>query len=94
MTSSRERWAMLGISAQFLALIRVLGQYFWLLHSLDGRFTPLAYKPFITGALIDAVLCFAAVLLFFAKRYSCALTVSVTTIVVLLGYKIYAIGWR
>ena len=94
MTSSRERWAMLGISAQFLALIRVLAQYFWLQHTLDGRFAPLAYRPFIVGALIDAILCFGAVLLFFAKRYSCALIVSVTTILVLLGYKIYALGWR
>jgi len=94
MTSSRERWAMLGISAQFLALIRILAQYFWLRHTLDGRFTPLSYRPFITGALIDAILCFVAVLLFFAKRYSCALIVSVTTIVVLFGYKIYALGWR
>jgi hypothetical protein len=93
MTSSRERWAMLGISAQFLALIRVLAQYFWLRHTLDGHFTPLAYRPFIFGALIDAVLCFVAVLLFFWKRYTCALIVSVTTIVVLLAYKIRALGW-
>ena len=93
MTLSRERWAQVGISAQFLALVRILSEFFRLKHAFGASLSPHAVEPLIRGALMDAVLCFVAALLLFCRRYTIAIAVSVATVVLLLAYKFYLLGW-
>ena len=89
---NRERWAQLGIGVQFLALVRILGEYFRLKHAYGAGMSLAIAEPLIRGALADAALCFAAVLLFFLKLYRSALLISVATLVLLLIYKFHLLG--
>jgi hypothetical protein len=89
---TRERWAKIGITIQFLALVRILAEYFRLKYVQGPRFSLALAEPFITGALLDALLCWLAVTLFFFRRYGSSLVVAVATVIVLFLYKLYAIG--
>ena len=89
---TRERWAMAGITVQFLALVRTLAEYFRLKHVQGARFSPALAEPYVAGALIAAVLCWLAVTLFFLRRHTAALATSAATVLVLLAYKFHAIG--
>jgi fluoroacetyl-CoA thioesterase len=90
---TREQWAKLGIAAQFLAILRLLGEYFRLKQIHGGQLTLALVEPFVTGALLSAILCSVAVTLFFFRRYTGAIVVSLVTVAVLLLYKTVAIGW-
>jgi len=90
---TRERWAQVGITIQFLALVRTLGEFFRLKYVLGVEFTVAVGEPFVVGALIAAVSCWIAVTLLFFGRNTSVICVSVATIVILLVYKITAIGW-
>jgi hypothetical protein len=86
-----ERWAKLGITGQFLALLRTLGEYFRLRY-LHGPALSLPFvDPFIGAALMTAFLCWLAVLLYFAGRYRATLVVAGATVVALLAWKIFLI---
>jgi hypothetical protein len=93
MKLTSEQWAKVGITVQFLALVRILAEYFRLKHVPGNRLTLALVEPFIVGALLAAILCWLAVALFFFGRYRSALLVSAATVVVLLIYRVYAIGW-
>lgn len=88
---SRRHIAGIGIAAQFLALIRILAEYL----RLFGRqeLTPAAGRIWVIGALITAVLTFAAVTSFFFRRYAVAIAVAILTVVVLLIYKGFVVGF-
>ncbi len=87
-----EQWAKIGIAVQFLALVRTLAEYFRLKH-VDGAMLTLAMvDPYITGALICALLCALSVALFFVRRFSLSAIVSAATVVVLLIYKFVTLG--
>ena len=92
MKLTREQWAKLGITVQFLALIRTLFEYFRLKSVYGPDFSLALGEPFIIAALITAFLCWLAVTLFFFRRYTGALLVSIFTVIVLLIYKFYVIG--
>ena len=94
MTLTRERWAKVGITVQFLALVRTLGEYFRLKYVHGARPSLTLVEPFITGALLVALLCWLSVALFFFRRCTSALLVSVATVLALLAYKLHAIGWN
>ena len=82
------RWAKLGITIQFLALVRCLGEVYRL-RWLRGDALGLAdVQPFIAGALVAAVLCWAAVTLFFFARYRATLAVAALTVAALVVLKI------
>lgn len=89
---TQEQWAKVGILIQFLALVRTLLEYFRLKYVYGAQFTPTLGEPFITAALLSALLCWLAVMLFFFRRYTSALLVSILTVFVLLIYKILVIG--
>lgn len=93
MKLTREQWAKLGITVQFLALVRILAEYFRLKYVHGPRLSLAVVEPFVTGALLDALLCWLAVVLFFFRRFMTALIVSGATVILLLVYKLYAIGW-
>jgi hypothetical protein len=92
-TRTRERWAQVGISIQFLALVRTLGEFFRLEYVRGTEFTVAVGEPLVVGALVAAVSCWISVTLFFFRRHTSTICVSIAAIVALLAYKIEAIGW-
>ena len=87
-----ERAAKIGIAIQFLALIRILTEYFRLKHFNPAALTLAGFEPYITGALIAAVLAAAAVALFFWRKFWQATAVAGATVVILLIYKLLVMG--
>ena len=87
-----ERWAQLGITVQFLIVVRTLGEIFRLRHIHGSGFSPALAMPYVGGALIAACCCWAGVILYFFRRYILCAAVAVLTVLVLLVYKIGIIG--
>lgn len=87
-----ERAAKFGIAIQFLALIRILAEYFRLKHFNPAALTLAGFEPYITGALVASVLTASAVALFFWRKYAYAVFVSAATVVILLLYKLLLMG--
>ena len=89
---TRERWAQIGITTQFLIVVRTLGEIFRLRHSLGASFSLAIAMPYVGGVLIAAISCWLSVTLFFFRRYTLAACVAAATMLVLLVYKISVIG--
>ena len=53
---TRERWAQLGITVQFLIVLRTLGEIFRLKHIHGASFSVAAVMPYVSGALIARLL--------------------------------------
>ena len=87
-----ELWARIGITIQFLALVRALGEVLRLDWVQGGRLAYAAAEPYVVGGIIAAVMCWAAVTLYFFRRFRVALAVSIASIPVLIAWKLYAIG--
>jgi hypothetical protein len=62
---TRERWAQIGITAQFLIVVRTLGEFFRIRHVLATSFSAAVAAPYVGGALIAACFCWAGVTLYF-----------------------------
>ena len=65
---TRERFAQVGIGVQFLALIRTLAEVFRIKAFAPERYSLPAVEPFVTGALIAAVLAAVSLGLYFWGR--------------------------
>jgi hypothetical protein len=89
---TRERWAQIGITIQFLIVVRTLGEIFRLRQILGTSFSAAVAMPYVGGALIAAGSCWLSVTLFFFRRYTVAAWVAIATVLVLLVYKISVIG--
>lgn len=91
-------WAQVGITVQFLALLRNLIEYFRLrqirLSVLDPARTITigSAEPYVVGALITACLCWLAVTLYFFKLYRLVVAVTVLTVAALLVYRFGFMG--
>lgn len=90
---TRERWAQLAITTQFLLIIRTLGEFFRLKYVLGASFSAEAATPYIRGALFAACFCWAGVILYFFRRYTLSVWLAGATVITLLVYKIAVIGW-
>lgn len=90
---TRERWAQIGITTQFLIVVRTLGEFFRLRHVHGANFSAAAATPYVGGALIAACSCWAGVTLYFLRRYTLSAWIALVTVVILLAYKIIMIGW-
>ncbi len=90
---TRERWAQLGISIQFLIIVRTVGEIFRLRHFHSSTFSAAVAMPYVTGTLIAACLCWLCVTLYFFRRYVLSASIALATVVILLAYKIAVIGW-
>jgi hypothetical protein len=90
---SRERWAQVAITVQFLIVVRTLGEFFRLKYTLGASFSMAVATHYIIGALIAACSCWAGVTLFFFRRYSPCVWVAAITVAALLAYKVAVIGW-
>ena len=89
---SGERWAQIGITAQFLIVVRTLGEIFRLRHVQGPAFSVVLAMPYVGGALIAACACWAAVILYFFRRYVLSAWISLAIVIVLLVYRIEVIG--
>jgi hypothetical protein len=90
---TRERWAQIGITTQFLIVVRTLGELFRLRHVHGASFSVAGAMPYVGGALIAACFCWAGVTLYFLRRYTVSAWISVVSVIILLAYKIIMIGW-
>jgi hypothetical protein len=89
---TRQRWAQLGITIQFLMIVRTLGEFFRLRHVLGAAFSTALAAPYIGGALIAACFCWAAVTSYFFRKYVLSAWIAAASVAVLLVYKIVVIG--
>ena len=89
---SAQRLAQIGICAQFLALIRTLAEYLRLRYVYGSSLTLVMVGPFVTGALLAAVCTWFAVVCYFAGKHRLATGVAGGTVVLLVVYKVVAIG--
>jgi hypothetical protein len=87
-----ERWAQIGITTQFLVVIRTLGEIFRLKHIDGAEFSVAAAMPYVSGALIAACCCWVGVTLYFFRRYTLCAWIALATVVLLLVYKIALLG--
>ena len=90
---TRERWAQIGITTQFLIIVRVLGEIFRLRHFHSATFSAEVAMPYVGGALVAACFCWLGVTLYFFQRYTLSAWIALATVVILLTYKIAVIGW-
>lgn len=90
---TNERWAQIGITAEFLILVRTLGEFFRLRYVQGTNFSLAMAALYVGGALIAAVSCWAGVTLYFFRRYTLSTWITLATVPVLLAYKIAVIGW-
>jgi predicted lipid-binding transport protein (Tim44 family) len=93
MTWTEKTLAQAGISVQFLALVRTLGEYFRLKYVHGAAPPPAMTEPLITGALITSICAGLAVGLYFAGKYKATVGVAMATVLILLGFKIWMVGW-
>ena len=90
---TKERWAQIGITIDFLIVVRTLGEIFRLRHVLGTNFSTAAAMPYVGGALIAACSCWAGVTFYFFRRYTISAWIALAIVPVLLVYKIAVIGW-
>ncbi|MGH9496587.1 MAG: hypothetical protein ACRD3B_16410 [Candidatus Sulfotelmatobacter sp.] len=89
---TRERWAQIGITIEFLIVVRTLGECFRLRHILAANFTTIIAMPYVGGALMATCFCWAGVTLYFFRRYTLSAWLTLGAIAVLLVYKVAVIG--
>jgi hypothetical protein len=90
---TRERWAQIGITIDFLIVVRTLGEFFRLRHVQGLNFSTAEAALYVGGALIAVGFCGVGVIIYFFRRYALSAWITLGTVPVLLVYKIVAIGW-
>ena len=89
---TRERWAQLAISVQFLIVVRTMAEIYRLHHVHGASFIVAAAMPYVGGALIAVCFCWAGVVLYFFRRYALSAWLALAAVLVLLIYKVRVIG--
>lgn len=90
---TKERWAQLGITVEFLIVVRTLGEVFRLRHVHGANFSIAVAALYVGGALIATCSCWAGVIFYFFRRYMLSAWITLATVPVLLVYKITVTGW-
>ncbi len=90
---TKERWAQIGITIEFLIVVRTLGEFFRLRHLLGTNFSIAVAALYVGGALIAACSCWAGVSFYFLRRYTLSAWITLAIVPVLVVYKIAVIGW-
>ena len=90
---TKERWAQIGITTDFLIVARTLGEFFRLRHVDGTNFTMSIAGLYVGGALIAACTCWAGVTFYFFRRYTLSTSITLAVVPVLLVYRIAVIGW-
>ena len=89
---TKERWAQIGITIEFLIVVRTLGEFFRLRYTFGSSFSTAVAAPYMGGALIAACSCWVAVTLYFCRRFTLSAWIALATVPILLVYKIAVIG--
>ena len=89
---TRERWAQIGITTQFLIVLRALGEIYRLRHFHAATFSAEVAMPYVGGALAAVCFCWLGVTLYFFRRYTLSAWIAIATVIILLVYKIAVIG--
>lgn len=87
-----QGWAKIGITIQFLALVRTLAEYFRLEHMHGAAVSATLLNHYVAGGLGAALLTWLAVGCYFFGRFRFACAVSGLTIAGMLAFKIVVIG--
>jgi hypothetical protein len=90
---TKERWAQVGITINFLIVVRTLAEFFRLRYAVGTNFAIAIATPYVGGALIAACSCWACVTFYFFRRYTLSALIALAMVPVLLVYKIAVIGW-
>ena len=90
---TKERWAQIGITTEFLIVVRTLGEFFRRKHVHGANFSTAVAALYVGGALIAVCSCWAGVTFYFFRRYTLSAWIALATIPILLVYKIAVIGW-
>jgi hypothetical protein len=90
---TKAHWAQIGITTEFLIVVRTLGEFFRLRHVHGTNFSTAVAALYVGGALIAACSCWAGVTFYFFRRYTLSIWITLATVPVLLVYKIAVIGW-
>jgi hypothetical protein len=90
---TKERWAQIGITIEFLIVVRTLAEFFRLRQVLGPNFSTAVATLYVGGALIATCSCWAGVAFYFFRRYVLSASITLATVPVLLVYKIALIGW-
>ena len=83
-----RRSAVVGVTAQFLALVRILSEVFRIKYFDVAHYTLRELEPFIGAALFTAVLVAVAVATLALRRERIALTIAIFNVVALFVYKV------
>ena len=89
---TKERWAQIGITIEFLVAVRTLAEFFRLRHVHGTNFSIALAALYIGGALIATCSCWAGVTFYFFRRYALSAWITLATVPVLVVYKIAVIG--
>jgi hypothetical protein len=89
---TKERWAQIGITIEFLIVVRTLGEFFRLRHVHGTNFSMAGGTLYVGGALIATCSCWAGVTLYFFRRHTLSAWITLATVPLLLVYKIAVIG--
>ena len=90
---TKERWAQIGITIEFLIVVRALGEFFRLKHVHGTDFSTAVAALYIGGALIAVCSCWVGVSFYFFRRYTLSACITLATVPALLVYKVAVIGW-
>jgi len=90
---TKERWAQIGITIEFLIIVRALGEFFRLRHVQGTNFSTAVAALYVGGALIAVCSCWAGVIFYFFRRFTLSAWITLATLPILLVYKIAVIGW-
>jgi hypothetical protein len=86
--SAVRRSAVVGVTAQFLALVRILSEVFRIKYFDAAHYTLRDLEPFIGAALFTAVFVALAVATLALRRERIALTIAIFNVVALFVYKV------
>ena len=90
---NKERWAQIGITIEFLVVVRTLGEFFRLMHVHATNFSTAVAALYVGGALIATCSCWIAVSFYFFRRYTLSAWIALLTVPILVVYKVAVIGW-
>lgn len=83
MRAAPKTVALIGIGAEFAALIRCLGEFYRLKYMLGPALTSARVEPFVLGSLLTAIFLFCAVSAYFWSRYILAGCFAVVNVLIL-----------
>jgi hypothetical protein len=90
---TKERWARIGITTEFLIVVRALCEFFRLRQVHATNFSTALAAVYVGGALIATCSCWMAVSFYFFRRYTLSAWIALATVPILVVYKIAVIGW-